>query len=204
MLYIDSVYSAGLPAEEIHLCGHESALPLVRRLARTMGDQIEVTQSPTHPHTLTHVPLVLCSQVCRYERLSPLVPLNHSLEGDFKNVSNGDCVVIFSREKLFRIRRKIETATNKPCAVIYGGLPSGMYMYIHPVAVVLFLLRICVYYVLCERSVAHSCALSSVCLPPATRVRQAELFNSSDNPCDIMVATDAIGMGLNLYVNVQM
>ena len=64
-------------------------------------------------------------QVCRYERLSPLVPLDRSLEGDFRNVARGDCVVIFSRHKLFQIRRRVERATNQPCAVIYGGLPSG-------------------------------------------------------------------------------
>jgi ATP-dependent RNA helicase SUPV3L1/SUV3 len=128
----------GLPVEEIHLCGHESALPLVRRLTDTIGDHLEV---------------------CRYERLSPLVPLDRSLEGDFRNVGRGDCVVIFSRHKLFQIRRKIEGATNQPCAVIYGGLPSG------------------------------------------TRVQQAELFNETDNSCEIMVATDAIGMGLNLNIH---
>jgi ATP-dependent RNA helicase SUPV3L1/SUV3 len=127
----------GLPAEEIHLCGHESALPLVRRLVHTMGDQLEV---------------------CRYERLSPLVPLDYSLEGDFKNITDGDCVVVFSRTKLYQVRKKIESATNKPCAVIYGGLPS------------------------------------------ATRVQQARLFNDRDSPCQIMVATDAIGMGLNLNI----
>ena len=33
---------SGLPAEEIHVCGHESALPLVRRLTHTMGDELEV------------------------------------------------------------------------------------------------------------------------------------------------------------------
>ena len=32
----------------------------------------------------------------------------------------------------------------------------------------------------------------------ATRVQQAELFNETDSSCEIMVATDAIGMGLNL------
>ena len=30
-----------------------------------------------------------------------------------------------------------------------------------------------------------------------TRVEQAELFNT-DNSCNVMVATDAVGMGLNL------
>ena len=35
-------------------------------------------------------------------------------------------------------------------------------------------------------------------LPPETRTQQAELFNNPDNDYDILVASDAIGMGLNL------
>ena len=35
-------------------------------------------------------------------------------------------------------------------------------------------------------------------LPPDTRARQANLFNDPDNEYDYLVATDAIGMGLNL------
>lgn len=37
-------------------------------------------------------------------------------------------------------------------------------------------------------------------LPPETRAQQAALFNDPDNDYDFLVASDAIGMGLNLYV----
>lgn len=37
-------------------------------------------------------------------------------------------------------------------------------------------------------------------LPPEIRTQQAELFNDPDNDYDILVASDAIGMGLNLQV----
>lgn len=37
-------------------------------------------------------------------------------------------------------------------------------------------------------------------LPPNTKLAQAAKFNDPNNSCKIMVATDAIGMGLNLYV----
>nr|CAD7432714.1 unnamed protein product [Timema monikensis] len=37
-------------------------------------------------------------------------------------------------------------------------------------------------------------------LPPGTKLAQAHKFNDVDNPCKIMVATDAIGMGLNLSI----
>lgn len=35
-------------------------------------------------------------------------------------------------------------------------------------------------------------------LPPGTKLAQARKFNDPNDPCKILVATDAIGMGLNL------
>uniref|UniRef100_A0A1A9UFI9 ATP-dependent RNA helicase SUV3 homolog, mitochondrial n=1 Tax=Glossina austeni TaxID=7395 RepID=A0A1A9UFI9_GLOAU len=37
-------------------------------------------------------------------------------------------------------------------------------------------------------------------LPPGTKLAQAAKFNDPDNSCKVMVATDAIGMGLNLSI----
>ena len=33
-----------------------------------------------------------------------------------------------------------------------------------------------------------------------TKVAQAAKFNDPNDPCEVLVATDAVGMGLNLYV----
>lgn len=35
-------------------------------------------------------------------------------------------------------------------------------------------------------------------LPPNTKLAQAAKFNDPENSCKVLVATDAIGMGLNL------
>lgn len=40
-------------------------------------------------------------------------------------------------------------------------------------------------------------------LPPGTKLAQAQKFNDPDNPCKVLVATDAVGMGLNLWVDVS-
>uniref|UniRef100_A0A915HX02 ATP-dependent RNA helicase SUV3 homolog, mitochondrial n=1 Tax=Romanomermis culicivorax TaxID=13658 RepID=A0A915HX02_ROMCU len=37
-------------------------------------------------------------------------------------------------------------------------------------------------------------------LPPATKLASAQKFNDPQHPCKIMIATDAIGMGLNLSI----
>lgn len=49
-----------------------------------------------------------------------------------------------------------------------------------------------------ERLTKKRVAIVYGSLPPETRARQASLFNDPDNDYDYLVASDAIGMGLNL------
>ncbi|KAG9485066.1 hypothetical protein GDO78_008267 [Eleutherodactylus coqui] len=44
------------------------------------------------------------------------------------------------------------------------------------------------------------CAVIYGSLPPGTKISQANKFNDPNDPCKILVATDAIGMGLNLSI----
>lgn len=127
----------GLKAKEIHLCGEERSVPLIRELAASIGDAIEI-------HT--------------YERLSPLKTMSTSLRRRLSNLRKGDCVVVFSRVGIHAMKRGIENVTQKRVAVVYGSLP------------------------------------------PEIRAQQAKLFNDPDNDYDILVASDAIGMGLNLAI----
>lgn len=125
----------GLKAKEIHLCGEERSVPLIRELVASMGDEIEI-------HT--------------YKRLSPLKTMSTSLQR--RNLRKGDCVVVFSRVGIHAMKKDIENITQKRVAVVYGSLP------------------------------------------PEIRAQQAKLFNDPDNDYDILVASDAIGMGLNLAI----
>lgn len=127
----------GLHAKEIHLCGEEAAVPLVKKMLEETGDDIVVH---------------------KYDRLTPLVAAPKSLRDDLKNIQKGDCIVSFSRTKLFELKQRIEKVTGMRCAIIYGRLP------------------------------------------PEVRAEQAELFNTPGNGYDVLVGSDAIGMGLNLYV----
>jgi ATP-dependent RNA helicase SUPV3L1/SUV3 len=49
-----------------------------------------------------------------------------------------------------------------------------------------------------EKRTGKKCAIVYGSLPPETRAQQARLFNDPDNDYDFLVASDAIGMGLNL------
>lgn len=44
----------------------------------------------------------------------------------------------------------------------------------------------------------HKVAVIYGSLPPGTKLAQAARFNDPNDPCKILVATNAIGMGLNL------
>lgn len=51
-----------------------------------------------------------------------------------------------------------------------------------------------------ETRTGRRCAIVYGSLPPEVRVQQAALFNDPDNDYDFIVASDAIGMGLNLEI----
>ena len=44
------------------------------------------------------------------------------------------------------------------------------------------------------------CAVIYGTLPPNTKLAMAEKFNDPNEPCKVLVATDAVGMGLNLNI----
>ncbi|KAF3052556.1 RNA helicase [Didymella keratinophila] len=51
-----------------------------------------------------------------------------------------------------------------------------------------------------EKQTGKKCAIVYGSLPPETRAMQARLFNDPNNDYDYLVASDAIGMGLNLAI----
>lgn len=118
------------------MCGDPAAEPLVRELVEACGEELEVI---------------------RYNRLTKLTVDGHSAVPSVKYLRPGDCVIAFSRAKLYSLKHRIEEAGHR-CCIVYGSLP------------------------------------------PHARREQARLFNDPDSGADVMVATDAIGMGLNLNI----
>ncbi|KAL0944630.1 ATP-dependent RNA helicase suv3 [Colletotrichum truncatum] len=127
----------GVMAKEVHLCGEERVVDLIKSICSSIGDKC-----------IVH----------RYQRLSPLQTMNESLGNDLTKLEKGDAVVAFTRVNLHGLKNAIEEATGRRCAIVYGSLP------------------------------------------PETRAQQAALFNDPDNDYDFLVASDAIGMGLNLEI----
>lgn len=127
----------GVMAKEVHLCGEERTVPLIKELCASVGEKLEIH---------------------RYQRLSPLAVSEASLDGDLRKLRKGDCIVSFSVMGIHALRRQIEKSTGKKVATVYGSLP------------------------------------------PETRAQQARLFNDPNNDYDYLVASDAVGMGLNLAI----
>ncbi|KAI6711105.1 hypothetical protein B2J93_7175 [Marssonina coronariae] len=92
----------GVQAKEVHLCGEVRTKDIITDLCAAMGDKLVVHE---------------------YKRLSPLKTMSYSLNGDLKNLQKGDAVILFSRLEIHAMKRKIEKATQKRCAVVYGSLP---------------------------------------------------------------------------------
>lgn len=126
----------GLKCHNIHLCGSSSMLPIIRTLCEDTNDTLIVKE---------------------YERLSPLDVASTALIS-YDQISQGDCVIAFSRKSLYEIKRAIERKSKSACSIIYGNLP------------------------------------------PVTRKDQAKLFSDPNSDFNCLVATDAIGMGLNLPI----
>jgi len=127
----------GVKAKEVHLCGEERTVPLIREICASLGEKLIIHH---------------------YERLSPLEVAETSLKGRLSDLRKGDCIVSFSVMGIHALRRQIERTTGKKVATVYGSLP------------------------------------------PETRAQQARLFNDPDNDYDYLVASDAVGMGLNLAI----
>lgn len=125
----------GIAAQEVHVCGEETAIDLVRNLLEFTGDTFEVR---------------------RYERLTSLTYLNEPVNS-FDRIRPGDCIVCFSKRDIFKVYNILSGKRHK-CAVIYGDLPPG------------------------------------------TKIMQSRKFNDPEDPCSVLVATDAVGMGLNLAI----
>jgi ATP-dependent RNA helicase SUPV3L1/SUV3 len=127
----------GVRAKEVHLCGEERTVPLIKEICASVGEKLVIHN---------------------YQRLSPLKVAEESLNGKIEDLRKGDCIVSFSVMGIHALRRQIERATGRKVATVYGSLP------------------------------------------PETRAQQARLFNDPDNDYDFLVASDAVGMGLNLAI----
>lgn len=124
----------GVQAKELHLCGEERSIEIIKKIAEATGDDLEIKH---------------------YTRLGQLRVMSSPLKL-LSDLQSGDCVVLFSKRKILDMKCKIELQTNLKVGVIYGALP------------------------------------------PEVRAQESSRFNNGQY--DVLVASDAIGMGINLKI----
>lgn len=92
----------GLPARELHLCGEERALPILKALLEQTGEGRHL-------------------RVVRHDRLVPLSISSSLLDVD--NVENGDCLVCFAKKAIFDYQHRLKSLQSVTAHVVYGALP---------------------------------------------------------------------------------
>ena len=92
----------GVRANELHLCGEKSILPIIKKIVESTGDNLVVNE---------------------YERLGNLEVETKCINNGMKGLRKGDCIVAFSKKKILDLKLKIESETDFKVAVIYGSLP---------------------------------------------------------------------------------
>lgn len=91
----------GVQAKEVHLCGEESAVALVKEMVKSTGDELLIKQ---------------------YKRLGKLTMCQKPV-GRLENLQKGDCLIAFSKRKILELKCRIEQSTSLKVGVIYGALP---------------------------------------------------------------------------------
>ncbi|KAK2980626.1 hypothetical protein RJ640_011434, partial [Escallonia rubra] len=183
----------GIPANELHLCGDAAAVPLIKEILGVTDDDVKVQY---------------------YERLSPLVPLKVPL-GPFSNIKRGDCIVTFSRQEIYKLKIGIiDTSTEefyltlieeieKPLLLIHRNKRNFESPDRSDLEVTC--LKASPVFSPSQKKVQdggkHLCSVVYGSLPAETRTRQASMFNDASSEFDVLVASDAIGMGLNLNIS---
>ena len=132
-------------------------------------------------------------EVNTYDRFTKLEIEKSALEevGGYSKVQAGDCVVAFSRKDIFAIKSVIEAETGLRVCVVYGALPPEMRrIQVMNASGEQRLLKLGL------REAFHTMFsdLFSLSIP------QAQLFNDPESGYNVMVASDAVGMGMNLNI----
>ncbi|KAJ0035961.1 hypothetical protein Pint_24769 [Pistacia integerrima] len=155
-------------------------------------------------------------KVQSYERLSPLVPLKVPL-GSFSNIRTGDCIVTFSRRDIYRLKVSL-TSFSLHIFMSYDVLGVDhlhFQILLIPASDAILLLfgRLSclngsVYTLLLsekDRKFGKASLFRSVWFTATGDSNktglQATMFNDASSESDVLVASDAIGMGLNLNIS---
>eukprot|EP00798_Chlamydomonas_sp_ICE-L_P031269 gene31269-6413_t len=205
----------GLPANEIHVCGDGSALQLVRRLCGVTKEKLEV-----EPQSLSQTLLERRKEwrkaVAKHGKPGSGLPPPQSHATTWGRQQDQPSTANRWQQSTSE-RSNTEPAPGLSVGGQGQGAPSEA-VRLHPngigpnptnqweciqagdCIVAFAKLDLLGIKASIEASTKHKVCIIYGALPPETRCTQANLFNDSDSGYDVLVASDAIGMGLNLNI----
>lgn len=223
----------GLQADEIHVCGDPSAVPLLRSICAQTGDElIENEYERFKPLKLDQVSSICITCLPMYSPYShiprPDLLLHFwyliMLAADIAKWRLLECSswrlhsCIFSKGYLWR-KGSYRPSTNVflwllyffiACPFCYNYIEycrrqmkytgSSLDLFLKCCNAAMFFVLFCWLQREVELATNHKCCVVYGALPPETRTQQAKLFNDPKSGYDVLVASDAVGMGLNLNI----
>ncbi|CAI2384970.1 unnamed protein product [Moneuplotes crassus] len=165
----------GLRAKEIHLCGDQRSLKLISDLLKVTGDNLKRRE---------------------YKRMSVLRADQKPIRS-FHDLRPGDCIVGFSKKVLFQMKSSINEKLDPDYDKNMKKIKKGMNNTKRHRKIMYKLKE----KYLKDNPLKNKCAVIYGTLPPETKKLQAKAFNERDSGLDFLVATNAVGMGLNLNIN---
>lgn len=164
----------GIRAKELHLCGDQRSLQLISKLCLLTHDTLKIRE---------------------YQRMSTL-RVDHQPIRSFKDLRPGDCIVGFSKKILFQMKKAINEKLDPEYQKQLRNLKlDGKFVKKNKNSK---WKKINKY--LDENPLDNKWALIYGNLPPETKKIQARAFNEREDGLNFLVATNAIGMGLNLNI----
>jgi ATP-dependent RNA helicase SUPV3L1/SUV3 len=112
-----------------------------------------------------------------YTRLSDLVVEEENVHS-VSQLKKGDCIIAFSKREIFKLKNLINQNNFKPGDISSNPSDSKKN----------------------KSGIKNRCAVIYGSLPPETKKIQASKFNNGEDGIKYLVATDAIGLGLNLKI----
>lgn len=165
----------GLQAKEIHLCGDQRSLQLISKIWMQTEDTLKIRE---------------------YQRLSQL-KVDHKPVRSFRDLRPGDWIVGFSKRLLFQLKREINESLDQN----FLKRPKSLRASKESSKTIKRKIQKNLDEWLKENPIENKWALIYGSLPPETKKTQAITFNERTEGVKFLIATNAIGMGLNLNIN---
>uniref|UniRef100_A0A0D3FP05 RNA helicase n=1 Tax=Oryza barthii TaxID=65489 RepID=A0A0D3FP05_9ORYZ len=174
----------GLCSDELHVCGDPAVVPLIQRILEPTGDVVTIIFQVNSRNCFFSIEFVELSNVY------------FGVSTDTRIMSSNIpiCWLYVSMQVQY-YERLSPLVPLKTTLGSFSNIEAGDCVVTFSRRSIYMLKR------RIEMGGKHLCSVVYGSLPPETRTKQATMFNDQDSNLNVLVASDAIGMGLNLNIS---